>query len=174
MANITRKGIPVTTIGELPAVGGAAPDFELVGKDLVPFTLADFAGRRVVLNIFPSLDTGVCAASVRRFNKLAADLENTAVICASEDLPFAHSRFCVAEGIENVVTGSAFRSTFGRDYGVTMADGEARGLFARAIVVVDTDGTVIYTELVPETGNEPDYDGAMAALGEPSAVSSDA
>ena len=118
----------------------------------------------MVLNIFPSVDTGVCAASVRQFNKLASELDNTTVVCVSADLPFAGSRFCGAEGLTNVVTGSTFRSTFGVDYGVTLADGPLAGLLSRAVVVLDESGTVIYTEQVPEVGQEPDYDAAVAAL----------
>ena len=145
MASITFHGDPVSTVGELPAVGSTAPAFELVGADLAPVTSQSLAGRRVVLNIFPSVDTGVCAASVRQFNKLASELDNTTVVCVSADLPFA-------------------RSTFGADYGVTLADGPLAGLLSRAVVVLDESGTVIYTEQVPEVGQEPDYDAAVAAL----------
>ncbi|MDO5495842.1 MAG: thiol peroxidase [bacterium] len=164
MADITFRGTPVTTSGDLPAVGESAPAFELVGSDLAAVSSKDFAGRRVVLNIFPSIDTGVCAASVRRFNELAAQMENTTVLGISKDLPFAHGRFCEAEGIEGVVTGSAFRSDFGDAFGVTMQDGPLEGLLARSVVVLDDDGTVIHTELVPEIGQEPDYDSALEAL----------
>ncbi len=164
MASITFRREPVQTIGELPAVGSKAPAFDLVGADLSPVTSESLAGKRVVLNIFPSVDTGVCAVSVRRFNELAAGLENTVVVCASKDLPFALGRFCGAEGIENVVVGSAFRSTFGEDYQVTMTSGPIEGLLSRAVVVIDPDGTVTYTEQVPEIGQEPDYDKAVAAL----------
>ena len=164
MATISFQGTPVHTVGELPAVGSKAPAFSLTGSDLSEVTSADFAGKRVILNIFPSLDTGVCAASVREFNKRAAGLENAAVVCASADLPFAAGRFCVAEGIDGVVTGSCFRSTFGDDYGVKQADGPLAGVLARAVVVVDGDGTVLYTQLVPEITTEPDYDAAIAAL----------
>ena len=164
MANTAFRGTPVNTIGELPEVGTAAPAVELVGSDLSAITNDDFAGRRVVLNIFPSIDTGVCAASVRRFNQLAANLDNTTVVCASADLPFALGRFCAAEGIENVVVGSSFRSNFGDDYGVTMTDGPLQGLLARSVVVLDTEGKVIYTQLVPEIGTEPDYDAALTSL----------
>jgi thiol peroxidase len=156
---------PVQTVGELPALGSHAPEYTLTGADLVDFTSASQAGSRVVLNIFPSIDTGVCATSVRRFNELAAGLENTVVVCASADLPFALRRFCGAEGIENVTVGSSFRSSFGTDYGVTMVDGGMRGLLARAVVVFDTDGTVLHTELVDAIGHEPGYDAAVAALG---------
>jgi len=156
---------PVQTVGDLPAPGSHAPSYTLTGADLVDFTSDAQSGSRVVLNIFPSIDTGVCAASVRRFNELAAGLDNTVVVCASADLPFALRRFCGAEGIENVTVGSSFRSSFGTDYGVTMVDGGMRGLLARSVVVLDTDGTVLHTELVPSIGQEPDYDAATAALG---------
>lgn len=165
MATTNLKGNPVNTVGDLPAADTAAPGFTLTGPDLGDVTSADFTGRRVVLNIFPSIDTGVCAASVRRFNELATRLDNTSVLCVSADLPFAAGRFCGAEGIENVTTGSVFRSEFGRDYGVTMADGPMRGLLARSVVVLDGAGNVIYTEMVPEITQEPDYDAVVAALG---------
>ena len=165
MATTAFKGTPVTTTAELPAAGSAAPGFTLTGADLSDVTAEGLRGRRVVLNIFPSVDTGVCAASVRKFNELAAGLENTTVVCASADLPFALGRFCGAEGIENVVTGSSFRSSFGQDYGVTMTDGPLHGLLARSVVVLDADGTVLHSELVPEITTEPDYDAAVAALG---------
>ncbi|MGP9538783.1 thiol peroxidase [Brachybacterium sp. AOP43-C2-M15] len=164
MASITFKNDPVTTAGELPAKGSSLPDFDLVGQDLGPVAGADLAGRRVVLNIFPSLDTGTCAMSVRKFNELAAGLENTVVVCVSKDLPFAQARFCGAEGLENVVTGSAFRSSFGEDFGVTMNDGPLAGLLSRAVVIADENGEVVYTEQVPEVTEEPDYDAAQAAL----------
>ncbi len=156
---------PVQTVGDLPAEGAQAPAYSLTGSDLVDFGSQDFAGRRVVLNIFPSIDTNVCAASVRRFNQIASGLDNTVVVCASADLPYALRRFCGAEGIENVTVGSAFRSSFGTDYGVTMVEGAMRGLLARSVVVVDTDGRVLHTQLVPAIGQEPDYDAAVAALG---------
>lgn len=162
MATTAFKGSPVTTTGELPAVGAAAPSFELTGTDLSDVSRPD--GRRVVLNIFPSVDTGVCAASVRKFNELAAGLENTSVICVSADLPFALGRFCGAEGIENVTAASTFRSSFGEDYGMTMSDGPLRGLLARSVVVLDESGNVVHTEVVPEITTEPDYDAAVAAL----------
>ena len=164
MAETALRGNPIHTNGELPRVGSAAPDFTLVGSDLGEVKLSDYAGRRVVLNIFPSLDTGVCATSVRKFNELAAGLDNTTVVCASADLPFAMGRFCAAEGIENVVVGSAFRSSFAEDYGVKLVDSPMAGLCARSVVVVDADGKVVYTELVPETTQEPDYVSAGAAL----------
>lgn len=164
MANISFHGDPATTIGELPSIGSLAPSFSLTAGDLSDLTNDTLAGKRIVLNIFPSIDTGVCAASVREFNKRAASLDNTAVVCVSADLPFASSRFCAAEGIENVLVGSSFRSSFGRDYGVTLVDTPLAGLLARAVIVLDVDGTVLYEELVSEIGNEPDYDAAVAAL----------
>lgn len=164
MADITFQDTPITTVGELPAVDSAAPAFELVGTDLAPVTSEGLRGKRVVLNIFPSIDTGVCATSVRRFHELAGGLENTAVLAVSKDLPFAQARFCGAEGIDNVISASAFRSSFGEDYGVTMTSGPLEGLLSRAVVVLDADGKVIYTQQVPEIGQEPDYDGAVAAL----------
>ena len=163
MATTALKGSPVSTTGDLPAVGSVAPGFTLTGSDLSDVSRPD--GRRVVLNIFPSVDTGICAASVRRFNELAAGLDNTSVICVSADLPFALARFCGAEGIDNVTAASTFRSSFGRDFGVTMVDGGFRGLLARSVVVLDESGTVLHTEVVPEIATEPDYDAAVAALG---------
>lgn len=165
MANITFKGNPVHTSGNLPGEGVAAPDFTLVKGDLSETKLSDFKGKYVVLNIFPSIDTGVCASSVRRFNKEAASLENTVVLCISADLPFAAGRFCAAEGIENVVTLSCFRDTaFGRDYGLLMTDGPLKGLLARAVVIIDPEGKVVYTELVPEIAQEPDYHSAINSI----------
>lgn len=164
MASITFQNTPITTAGELPAQGSVIPAFKLVGQDLGAVSSADLAGKRVVLNIFPSLDTGTCAMSVRKFNEIAAGLENTVVVCVSQDLPFAQARFCGAEGIENVITGSAFRSSFGEDFGVTMADGPLAGLLSRAVVVTDAEGTIVYTEQVGEVSEEPDYEGAKAAL----------
>jgi thiol peroxidase len=164
MATITFKGTPIQTIGELPAKGSSAPDFVLVKQDLSETVLADYKGKRLVLNIFPSIDTGVCAMSVRKFNEKAAALKNTVVLCVSMDLPFAQSRFCGAEGIKNVVTASSFRSAFGDHYGVTIADGPLAGLLSRAIVVVSETGKVLYTEQVPEIAQEPNYDAALAAL----------
>ena len=163
MATTALGDNPVNTVGDLPALGSAAPSVNLVGADFSAVTLPE--GKRTVLNIFPSIDTGVCAASVRKFNELAAGLENTAVINVSQDLPPALNRFCGAEGIENVQVGSGFRSTFGDDYGVRMTDGKLEGLFARSVVVLDADGSVVYTELVPQIAQEPDYDAAIAALG---------
>jgi len=164
MASITFQQNPVSTVGELPAQGSAAPDAELVGADLGPVTISGLRGSRVVLNIFPSLDTGTCALSVRTFNERAAGLEDTTVLCVSKDLPFAQARFCGAEGIENVTVASAFRSDFGESYGVTMTDGPLAGLLSRAVVVLDAEGTVLYTQQVPEIADEPDYDAALAAL----------
>jgi thioredoxin-dependent peroxiredoxin len=155
---------PAHTVGDLPAVGDKAPDFTLVDTDLKEFSLADIQGRKV-LSIFPSIGTGVCQASVRRFNELANDLAGTTVVNVSVDLPFAVKDFCAAEGLENVTVGSAFRSSFGEDYGVRLTDSKFEGLLARAIVVVDEDGTVTYTELVPQIGQEPDYDALTSALG---------
>jgi thiol peroxidase len=165
MATITLKGNPVHTSGTLPAVGTEAPFFCLVKTDLSEAGPADFAGRRMVLNIFPSLDTAVCAASVRRFNQEAAALDNTVVLCISADLPFAHNRFCELEGLNDVIALSVFRSPeFGRDYGVTLTDGPLKGLLSRAVVVVDADGRVAYSEQVPEIVQEPDYAAALKAL----------
>ncbi len=165
MATTAFLGSPVQTVGELPAVGTAAPAVALTGADLSDITLDDYRGRRVVLNIFPSIDTDVCATSVRTFNQRAASLDNTTVICASKDLPFALGRFCGAEGIENVVVGSAFRTDFGEAYGVTLLDSPLAGVLARSVVVIDEAGLVIHTELVPEITTEPDYEAAIAALG---------
>ena len=164
MANITFKGNPASTVGQLPATGSPAPAFTLVGTDLSDVTLESLGGRQVVLNIFPSVDTGVCAQSVRTFNEKASGLENTTVVCASADLPFALARFCGAEGLDNVVPASSFRSDFGQTYGVTLADTPLAGLLSRAVVVIDAGGKVVYTEQVPEIGQEPDYDAALAAL----------
>ena len=155
---------PVRVEGSLPTVGAAAPAFSLAAADLSDKTLADFAGKRKVLNIFPSIDTGVCQQSVRAFNQRASSLNNAVVLCISADLPFALSRFCGAEGIENVVTLSSFRSSFGADYGITLADTPLRGLTARAVVVLDENNKVLHAELVPEIGQEPNYDAALAVL----------
>lgn len=162
MATTALGGNTCETVGELPAVGSSAPPFTLTASNFSEVTLP--AGTRTVLNVFPSIDTGVCAASVKKFNAIAAGLDNTTVICVSADLPFALARFCGAEGIDNVTAASAFRSDFGTTYGLTLADGAFRGLFARAVVVVGADGTVLHTQLVPEIGTEPDYDAAVAAL----------
>jgi len=165
MATTTLGGNPVNTVGELPTVGQPSPPVSLTKADLTELGSDDLAGKRVVLNIFPSIDTAVCAMSTRKFNELASGLDNTMVICASADLPFALSRFCGAEGLDKVVTGSSFRTDFGDAYGVEMADGRLAGLLARAVVVLDTDGTVLYTHLCAAISDEPDYDGAIAALG---------
>ena len=165
MSKLIFKGIPVNSIGELPAVGSKAPDFSLVGTNLADVKNTDFPGKRLVLNIFTSLDTGTCAASVRRFNVEAAKLDNTAVVCVSKDLPFAHSRFCTSEGITNVVSASEFRSnSFGKNFGVMMTDGPLQGLLARSVIVVDTDGTVLYAQFAPEISEEPDYESALGVL----------
>jgi thiol peroxidase len=164
MAETALRGNTIHTAGDLPAIGTAAPSFTLTKGDLGDLTVDDLAGRKVVLNIFPSIDTPTCAASVRQFNKLAADHDGATVVCVSADLPFAQSRFCGAEGIANVTTASVFRSDFGTAYGVQMVDGPLSGLLARAVVVLDERGTVTYTELVPEIADEPNYDAALAAL----------
>jgi thiol peroxidase len=154
----------VHTIGNLPSIGSKAPDFTLTSLDLKEVTLNHFAGKKIVLNIFPSVDTGVCAASVREFNKRAASLQNTVVLCISKDLPFAMNRFCAAEGINNVVSLSDFRNHFSEKYGVRLIDGAFAGLAARAVVVINETGNIVYTELVPQIGQEPDYEKALSAL----------
>ena len=164
MANTALGDSPAHTVGDLPAVGDKAPDFTLVDADLKEFSSSDLTGRKV-LSIFPSIGTGVCQAGLRAFNELAGGLENTTVLNVSVDLPFAVKDFCAAEGLENVQVGSAFRSSFGDDYGVRLLDSKFEGLLARAVVVLDEDHKVIYTELVPHIGQEPDYDAAIAALG---------
>lgn len=164
MAEVTLGGNPVHTVGELPEIGTKAPDFALTAGNLGEVTRDELAGKKVVLNIFPSIDTPTCAASVRHFNESASSLDNTVVLCISADLPFAQTRFCGAEGLTNVQTGSTFRSNFGQQYGVTLADGRLSGLLARAVVVLDESGTVVHTELVPEIANEPNYDSALGAL----------
>ncbi|MHB0756298.1 thiol peroxidase [Polaribacter sp. M15] len=165
MANITLKGNAIHTVGNLPEIGKEAPNFTLVAGDLSHKSLADFEGKNIILNIFPSIDTGTCAMSVREFNKKAADLENTVVLCISRDLPFAQGRFCGAEGIENVVMLSDFaKGSFGADYGLTIEDGPLAQLHSRCIVIIDTDGKIIYTEQVPEIADEPNYDAALNAL----------
>lgn len=164
MAKTAFKGTPVNTVGELPKPGTKAPDFELVGADLATKTLASFAGKKKVLTINPSYDTGVCQAAARAFNKRIAGRGDAVVLLVSADLPFAQKRFCEAEGIANVVTVSSFRSSFGKDWGVTLADGVLQGLTARAVVVLDEANTVKYVELVPEITTEPNYDAALAAL----------
>lgn len=165
MAQITFKGEPINTGGELPAVGSAAPAFSLVKTDLSQVALDDLKGKQVVLNVFPSIDTPVCAASVRRFNKEAAALGNAVVLCVSADLPFAQARFCGAEDLDRVEPASDFRDgAFARDYGVRIGDGPLAGLMARAVLVLDADGRVVHAELVPEIAQEPDYAAALAAL----------
>ncbi|MGH8234042.1 MAG: thiol peroxidase [Rhodanobacteraceae bacterium] len=165
MSSVKFKDNPVHVEGHFPQVGDKAPAFKLIGADLSEKTLADFAGKRKVLNIFPSVDTGVCAASVRHFNKDAAGLNNAVVLCISADLPFAQARFCGAEGIENVTMLSMMRGReFLKDYGVAMTDGPLAGLAARAVVVLDGHDKIIYTQLVDEITHEPDYDAALEAL----------
>ena len=163
MAQITLRGNPINTVGELPAVGSPAPGFTLTGTDLGAVSSEQFRDKPVLLNIFPSVDTPVCATSVRTFNERAAG-SSLSVLCVSKDLPFAQKRFCGAEGIENVTTASAFRDSFGEDYGITIADGPMAGLLARAVVVIGADGNLAYAELVPEIATEPNYDAALAAL----------
>lgn len=165
MAKITLKGNPVKTIGKLPKVGKKAPKFKLIKNDLTSARLKDFTGKKVLLNITPSLDTGTCAASLRKFNEEAAKLENTVIINVSKDLPFAQSRFCGAEGIDNAITLSAYLTKkFGKKYGVTILTGPLKGLLSRSVVVINEDGKVIYTEQVSETVDEPNYEAALEAL----------
>lgn len=165
MSTVTLGGNPVHTNATLPAVGSVAPQFQLVGSDLSDVSLQDFKGQRVILNIFPSIDTATCATSVRTFNKMANDLENTKILCISRDLPFAQKRFCGSEGLENVVNLSDFRDgSFGDNYGLTLTDSALKGLHARAIVVVDENGVVTHTELVSEIANEPNYEAALKSL----------
>lgn len=165
MATITLKGNEIHTSGTLPSVGEKLSDFELVAVDLSTKTLADYSGNKLILNIYPSVDTGTCAASTRKFNELASSLENTKVVCISRDLPFAQSRFCGAEGLENVVMLSDFKTgKFGTDNGLQITDGVLAGLNSRCIIVIDENGTIIHTQQVTETVDEPDYDAALAAL----------
>ncbi len=165
MATITLKGNPVTTLGELPEVGAKAKTFTLVKSDLSKASLEDFLGKKIILNIFPSVDTGTCAMSVRTFNEKVSSLDNTVVLCISRDLPFAFGRFCAAEGIENVVTLSDFATgQFGKDYNLQFTSGPLEGLLSRSIVIIDEEGKVSYTEQVAETVNEPNYDAALASL----------
>ena len=165
MAQVTLGGNPIQTSGQLPAVGSKAPDFKLTTTDLADVSLKDYAGKKVILNIFLSLDTDVCAASVRKFNAEANNLENTVVLCISVDLPFAQKRFCGAEGLDNVIPLSGLRNRdFGTAYGVSIIDGPLAGVFARSIVILDENGTVTYTQLVPETKEEPNYEEALAAV----------
>lgn len=165
MAQITFKGNPVNTISELPKIGSHAPDFVLTRTDLSDMSMNDLKGKKVVMNIFPSVDTPVCAASVRRFNKEAASIENVVVLCISLDLPFALGRFCGAEGLDDVVPVSELRGReFGNLYGVRISDGPLAGLLARAVVILNETGNVVYTELVPEIAEEPDYEKALSAV----------
>lgn len=164
MATVTLKGNPFNTNGNLPSIGSKAPSFKLVKTDLSEISSADLAGKRVVLNIFPSVDTPTCATSVRTFNAEASKLENTMVVCASQDLPFALARFCGAEGLDKVIPASAFRSKFADDYGVKLVDGPLAGLTARAVVVFDAEGKVLHTELVSEVAHEPNYEAALKVL----------
>ncbi|MDG1913135.1 MAG: thiol peroxidase [Crocinitomix sp.] len=165
MAKITLGGNPANTIGNLPEVGSKAPEFSLVKTDMSVATLSEYQGSKVILNIFPSVDTGVCAASVRHFNAEVSNLENTAVLCISKDLPFAQKRFCGAEGLENVVNLSDFvDGSFGKTYGLEIIDGAFRGLHSRVIIIIDENGVVTYTEQVPEIGQAPNFEAALAAL----------
>ena len=165
MAKFTLKGNPVNTSGNLPAKGNKAPDFTLVKSDLSNLSLSELKGKKIILNIFPSLDTSTCATAMRKFNQLAAGKKGTTVLGISKDLPFAHGRFCSTEGITNVITLSGFRdSAFGKAYGVDIIDGAMAGLYARSIVILDENGKVTYTQLVSEITHEPDYDAALAAL----------
>lgn len=165
MATITLGGNPISTNGELPKTGSLAPDFKLIKDDLSTTNRDDFKGFRLVLNIFPSIDTGTCAASVRNFNEKASRLSNTKVLCISRDLPFAQKRFCGAEGLENVVNLSDFNTgSFGKDYGLEIVDGPLAGLHSRVVIVIDERGTILYTEQVSEIANEPDYESALAVL----------
>lgn len=165
MANITLGGNPVSTSGELPKIGARAPEFTLVKTDLSTVSLADFKGSKVVLNIFPSVDTGTCATSARKFNEKAGNLNNTKVLCISRDLPFAQNRFCGAEGLENVISLSDFRDgSFGAAYGLNILNGPLQGLHSRVVIVLDEEGTVKYTEQVPDIKDEPNYENALAAL----------
>jgi thiol peroxidase len=164
MASVTLGGNPVNTVGDVPSVGSQAPDFTVTNAELADISSDTLRGKRVVLNIFPSVNTGVCASSERKFNEIAAGLENATVISVSKDLPFVLASFCAAEGIENVTPTSAFRTSFGEDYGVTLTDSKFAGLLARSVVVLDENGVVLHSELVPEIGQEPDYDAAIASL----------
>lgn len=165
MATITIGGNPIHTSGNLPQIGSKATDFSLIKTDLSAATLADFAGKKVVLNIFPSIDTGTCAQSVRTFNEKASQLDNTIVLCISRDLPFAQKRFCGAEGLENVVNLSDFKiGEFGKNYGLEITDGPLAGLHSRVVIVLDENGTVLHAEQVGEIANEPNYEAALAVL----------
>jgi thioredoxin-dependent peroxiredoxin len=166
MAQITLKGNPINTSGNLPAAGTKAPDAVVVGSDLAAIKLSDLRGKKVVLNTFLSLDTSTCAASVRRFNEEASKRDNVVVLCVSMDLPFAAGRFCTTEGLENVKTGSDFRDgNFGKAFGLRIVDGPIAGLLARSVILLDEEGKVIYTELVPEVSQEPNYEAALTLLG---------
>ncbi|MBT8257766.1 MAG: thiol peroxidase [Bacteroidia bacterium] len=165
MAQITLGGSPVSTSGNLPEIGSKAPDFKLTAEDLSTKTLNDFSGKKILMNIFPSVGTGICAQSVRMFNQEASELDNTIVLCISRDLPFAQSGFCAAEGLENVITLSDFRThQFGKDYGLEMLGGKFEGLLSRVVIVLDENGIVKYTEQVPEIGQEPNYKAPLYAL----------
>ena len=165
MTKITLKGNPINTVGKLPKIGKKAPKFNLIKSDLSKAKLKDFRGSKLILNIFPSLDTGTCAASVRRFNKEVGNLENTKVLCISRDLPFAQARFCGAEGLDNVITLSDFaKGKFGKAYGVTIKDGSLANLHSRAIVIINEEGEVTYTQQVPEIVDEPNYEDVLKAL----------
>ncbi|WP_322550021.1 thiol peroxidase [Flavobacterium psychraquaticum] len=165
MATITLGGNPIHTSGDLQKVGTKAVDFSLVNTDLGTSTLADFSGSRVVLNIFPSIDTGTCAASVRKFNEKASAMQNTKVLCISRDLPFAQKRFCGAEGLENVINLSDFKEgSFGKNYGLEITDGPLAGLHSRVVIVIDENGTILHTEQVGEIADEPNYEAALAVL----------
>jgi thiol peroxidase len=165
MAKITLKGNPVNTSGELPEKGTVAPDFTLVKSDLSSLSLKELMGKKLVLNIFPSLETSVCAASVRKFNQIAAEKPGITVLAISKDLPFAHGRFCSTEGINNLITLSGFRDrSFGKNYGIDILDGPFEGLYARSVVIIDKEGKVVYTQLVPEIAEEPDYDKVLEIL----------
>lgn len=165
MATVTLKGNAINTLGDLPKIGEKAPEFNLTANDLSTKKLSGFSGSRVVLNIFPSVDTGTCAQSVRQFNKEASELENTKVLCISRDLPFANARFCGAEGLENVISLSDFKDgSFGKDYNLIFTDGPLEGLLSRSVIVLDENGTILYTEQVTETVDEPNYKAALEAL----------
>ena len=164
MANITLGGTPTTTIGELPEIGSLAPSFIGVRSDLRAFKSSELDGKNIIINIFASIDTGICADSTRKFNEIVSTLDNTVVVCVSMDLPFALERVCGGENLDNIIPVSVFRSTFGQDYGVTILDGAFQGLLSRSVVVINTNGTVIYTEQVPEIGQEPDYESAIGSL----------
>ena len=164
MANITLGGTPTTTIGELPEIGSLAPSFIGVRSDLSAFKSSELDGKNIIINIFASIDTGICADSTRKFNEKVSTLDNTVVVCLSMDLPFALERVCGGENLNNIIPVSVFRSTFGQDFGVTILDGAFQGLLSRSVVVINTSGTVIYTEQVPEIGQEPDYESAIGSL----------